>query len=74
MSRRTTFEDVVYTDGEDGENMYLLENLMDLLKKAKQRRKTRQLSSNSGMWTFPFDYMVDISIKSACFGISLLYS
>jgi len=45
MSRRTTFEDVVYTDGEDGENMYLLENLMDLLKKAKQRRK----SSNSGM-------------------------
>ena len=39
--RRSALYSEETTEDEDGENLYLLQNLMDLLKKAKSRRKTR---------------------------------
>ena len=43
MSRKkTALYSEETTEDEDGENMYLLQNLMDLLKKAKNRRKARE--------------------------------
>ena len=45
MSQRSALFSEETTD-DDGENMYLLQNLMDLLKKAKLRRKAREHSGN----------------------------
>jgi len=46
MSHRGTLYSEETTEDEDGENLYLLQNLMSLLKKAKQRRKARQPSDD----------------------------
>ena len=45
MSQRSALYSEETTD-DDGENMYLLQNLMDLLKKAKTRRKAREQNGN----------------------------
>ena len=46
MSHRGALYSEETTEDEDGENLYLLQNLMALLKKAKQRRKARQPSGS----------------------------